>query len=496
VTGGSGQVSEVLVPVVSPAGVRLRWLLDALSGRVPLEAGTAGPHLDPSFQRTVPAGQLVASLLDVAADLGALTVERVDEVSPYEMAARVVGGDLRLWVVRVSVSSAPPHGIVSATVSPARVPTEAGCSVPVPWSDMDAAQPVVHATLTEPLLGEADRLLLSARDALRQPALLAAVTVGGRPALSWAGGVAELSTGRRAGRRQALRAAGLSRTVTALTVLSLAAEGVVALDDPAERHLRAVRLASAGEPATVADLLRHTTGLLPQPATVTGVRTGSHVPTPADLYAPALVADQPRGAVAPADENTVLAGLLVEDVTGATLADEAARRVLDPLGMRHSSLRLDERVARQPVCGYDVDFDEVAVTSGTEVVLQAAYGLVSTLDDLSLLGAALATPGGLDDVCEGLTLVDAPVPTGEDGLGSGLGVFTAGLLDGRTAVWQSGGWPGAIVALWALPGTGVSAVLAGNAFTPRRLHAVGQLAADLMLLGVEASSGTLVEAGR
>jgi D-alanyl-D-alanine carboxypeptidase len=345
----------------------------------------------------------------------------------------------------------------------------------------------VHADLPQALLDEADRLLAAARDRLRQPALLAAVTVDGAPALSWAGGLGELATGRKAGRRQALRAAGLSRTVTALSVLSLVAEGRVALDDPVQQHLRRVGLASAGRQVTVADLLRHTGGLLPQPATVTGVRTGSHVPTPVELYAPALVADLPRGEVVPADENTVLAGLLVEDVTGGTLADQAARRVLDPLGMRHSSLRLDDRAARQPVCGYDVDFDEVAVTTGTEVVLQAAYGLVSTLDDLSLLAAALATPGGLEPVCGALTVANDPVPAGQGSLGSGLGVFTAGLLDGRTAVWQSGGWPGAMVALWALPGTGVSAVVAGNAFTPRRLDALGELAADLLLLGLEAS---------
>ena len=73
--------------------------------------------------------------------------------------------------------------------------------------------------------------------------------------------------------------------------------------------------------------------------------------------------------------------------------------MLDPLGMRHSSFRLDDRVARQPVCGYDVDFDEIAVAAGSEVVLEAAYGLVSTLDDLARLGAALADPAVLAAVC-------------------------------------------------------------------------------------------------
>jgi D-alanyl-D-alanine carboxypeptidase len=189
--------------------------------------------------------------------------------------------------------------------------------------------------------------------------------------------------------------------------------------------------------------------------------------------------------VAAADENTALAGRLVEDVTGATFADVAVRRVLDPLGMTHSSFRLDDRVARQPVCGYDVDFDEVAVAAGSEVVLQAAHGLVSTLDDLSRLGAALATPSLLAPVT-GQLLADEAVPTGLAGVGSGLGIFTAQLPDGRTALWQSGGWPGAMTALWAA--ADVSVVLFGSAFTGPRLEVLGALGAELLALTLAATA--------
>ena len=101
--------------------------------------------------------------------------------------------------------------------------------------------------------------------------------------------------------------------------------------------------------------------------------------------------------VVPADENTALAG---QPGRGRhrqrPLADEPSWRGCSTRwAWAHSSLRLDERTARQPVCGYDVDFDEIAVTAGSEVVLDAAYGLVSTLDDLALLGAALADPSRL-----------------------------------------------------------------------------------------------------
>ncbi len=313
------------------------------------------------------------------------------------------------------------------------------------------------------------------------------MTVDGETVLSRAEGFAEVATRRRPSRRNAVRASGLSRTVTALTVLSLVHEGRVRLDDPVNAHLRSVGLAVApgNEPVRVRDLLAHTSGLLPQPATVTGVRTGSHVPGLEEMYAPTLVADLPRGTrVVPADENTALAGALVADVTGNAFADEAINRVLDPLGMRQSSFRLDDRVARQPVCGYDVDFDEIAVSAGSEVVLEAAYGLVSTLDDLALLGAALAAPLGLADVCgETADLIGSdPAPTGLPGIGSGLGVFTATLDDGRAALWQSGGWPGAMTALWAVPEARTAVVLAANAFTGPRLEALGGLGTELLAI--------------
>src|SRR4051794_14454779 len=113
------------VPTDTPAGVRLHWLVETLAGRLPLEPVTAAAQLAESFRSSVPPVQLVASLLDVAADLGALVVERLDQVSDYEMAARVVSEDLRLWVLRVVVEDLDPYAITSVSVSPARVPTEA-----------------------------------------------------------------------------------------------------------------------------------------------------------------------------------------------------------------------------------------------------------------------------------------------------------------------------------------------------------------------------------
>jgi D-alanyl-D-alanine carboxypeptidase len=488
--GGDGSVDAtgIAVPTSTPAGRRLAWLLEALAGRQPLEPAAAAGQLAASLQHSVPPVAFVAAMLDTAHDLGVLVVERLDQVSPYEMAARVVSSDLRLWVIRVVVEAQAPYGITSTSVSPARVPSEAGCSAPVPWAALPAVEPVLHTTLDERLSSGMAERLGQVRDELRAPALLAAVTVAGDTVLSWAGGFAEVATGRRPGRRNAVRASGASRTVTALTVLSLAAEGRIGLDDPVAAHLRTIGLAAApgSAPPRVRDLLAHTSGLLPQPATVTGVRTGSRVPTLAELYAPTLVADLPGGSrVVAADENTALAGRLVEDVTGAPFADEAARRVLDPLGMAHSSFRLDDRVARQPVCGYDVDFDEVAVAAGSEVVLQAAHGLVSTLDDLSRLGAALATPSLLAPVTGQLLAAEA-VPTGLAGVGSGLGIFTAQLPDGRTALWQSGGWPGAMTVLWAA--ADVSVVLFGSAFTGPRLEVLGALGAELLALTLTATA--------
>jgi D-alanyl-D-alanine carboxypeptidase len=188
------------------------------------------------------------------------------------------------------------------------------------------------------------------------PALLAAEHTAGIPGVAaevrdgdrvWRGaaGVADRRTG--APERPGLehRIGSVTKTFVATVVLQLAAEHRVGLDTPIADYLPGLLPGDLGQETTVRMLLGHTSGLGDYPG---GIFRGDadfaanrrRTYTPEELVRIGLA--QPRTAdpgVAYHYSNTdyILAGLLIEKVTGRTVADEVGRRILRPLGLRHTS---------------------------------------------------------------------------------------------------------------------------------------------------------------
>jgi CubicO group peptidase (beta-lactamase class C family) len=139
--------------------------------------------------------------------------------------------------------------------------------------------------------------------------------------------------------------ASVSKAFTALSVLTLVADGSVGLDDPAERHLRSWRFprnAHDGPAVTVRQLLTHTAGV--------GVPSygGDVSPWPGettlDVLAGRTAGRQPVALIAPPGSGFSYSGggymvlqLLVEDVSGLPFERYVTERVFWPLGMRDSS---------------------------------------------------------------------------------------------------------------------------------------------------------------
>lgn len=155
----------------------------------------------------------------------------------------------------------------------------------------------------------------------------------GREIFREARGVADLRTGRPMDVDLRFRAGSATKAFVAAVVLQLVAERQLALGDPIERWLPGIT--PQGRRIVVRHLLEHSSGLpdyLPAIARVVhdSERACMHTWTPRELVA--LVAHQPLlfapgTAWAYANTGYVLLGLLVEAVTGASLADELARRI-------------------------------------------------------------------------------------------------------------------------------------------------------------------------
>lgn len=170
----------------------------------------------------------------------------------------------------------------------------------------------------------------------------------------------------------------LTSLVTATAVLRLVADGRAGLDDPANGHLRTVRLADAA--VTIRELLTHTAG----------------VRIPADRYAgtvPDLAAltgvigcDGPRGVFQHSDAGYAALGQLIADITGAPYAEAAGRLVLRPLAMADSSFPASWP-GSGAITGYTVTAEgSFAPAPASVATMQAASGLWSTAGDLVRFG--------------------------------------------------------------------------------------------------------------
>ena len=147
-----------------------------------------------------------------------------------------------------------------------------------------------------------------------------------------------------------------AKTFTATAIMVLVDQGRVALDQPVRRYLPELRLRDAGttDLLTVGQLLNHTAGwdggdvwadtgegddALARAAAVLG-----------DLpqqFAPGTAASYNNAAF-------VLAGRLVEKVTGETFERALARLVLQPLGLHRTLTSLNEIMTRSFAVGHRV----------------------------------------------------------------------------------------------------------------------------------------------
>lgn len=282
------------------------------------------------------------------------------------------------------------------------------------------------------------------------PAALATVRGTDGRTRHYAAGVGDRETGARVPVDGQVRLGSNSKTFLAVVVLQLVAEGKVDLDASVETYLPGLVRGQGidGTTITVRQLLQHTSGL---PDYLEVTLAGGFTPIQDRYFQPRELLDQamtlpatfaPGTSWSYSNTNYLVAGLLVEKVTGRPLNEQITERVIDRLGLRHTyapatgERDLRERHPR----GYHAD------TPGGELVdvtrLDPSWGwaageLVGTPGDLlrfysALLAGELLEPAQLAEM---KTTVDAgPLP----GSAYGLGLLSSELSCGVT-VWGHGG---------------------------------------------------------
>jgi D-alanyl-D-alanine carboxypeptidase len=279
------------------------------------------------------------------------------------------------------------------------------------------------ATTVDPVQHNLD--VLTAQDGV--PGAEAVVQDGSRTRVTRSG-AGDLATGKPFPRNGSFRAGSVTKSFVATVVLQLVAEGRVKLDAPVERYLPGLL---PDRRITVRQLLQHTSGLYnyTQDLDLTDPEALRHRGAePAELVAMALkhpALFPPGTGWSYSNTNYIVAGMLVERVTGHDLSGEIARRISRPLGLRDTYLprRGDDElpaphaVGYAPIGGELVDFSDFDAT-----IAWAAGGLVSTPADLdrfygALLGGRLLRPAQLAQMQH-----TVPADLGVPGAGYGLGL--------------------------------------------------------------------------
>ncbi|MFE2637835.1 serine hydrolase domain-containing protein [Streptomyces scopuliridis] len=273
-------------------------------------------------------------------------------------------------------------------------------------------------------------------------------------------GVADLTTGRERLPRDTYRIASLTKTFVATVLLQLAAEGRLDLDDTVESRLPGVVRGSGhdGRTVTVRQLLNHTSGVFnynSDPEFRQKVAGDGFLTHRYDTWQPeqlvALAMSHPPY-FAPgtgfhySNTNYILAGMIVERVTGRPYGTEIERRILRPLKLRATSAPgTDVRMPRPSGRAYSklLSPDPAAeihdVTELNPTVAGASGSMISDSADLqrfyrALLRGELLPAKQLGEMMDTIDM-GADVPSG---YGYGLGLLRQELPCG-VEIWGHSG---------------------------------------------------------
>lgn len=282
------------------------------------------------------------------------------------------------------------------------------------------------------------------------------------------------------------RLASITKPFVATIVLQLAEQDMLSLDDPIADYLpdEVVNRVENADTATVWQMLQMTSGIFNY--TESDAFDDATLDDPSYAWTAAetveFAYDEP--AYFPAGEgyyysntNFNLAQMIIESLTGSTLADELQSRIFEPLGMDSCYLETPDVFAQNIVRGYSLYDDYEDVTEYNDGVGLGDGGIACTAEDLAKFPSGL-----MNDLLEEDTLA-AMLDTVDDGDGGqyGLGI---GYDDSEFGmiVWHDGAASGFQSIVQYLPDDDLVVVVLTNNFDS---DIVADLAYDVMWLALE-----------
>ncbi|MDQ0644120.1 serine hydrolase domain-containing protein [Microbacterium murale] len=263
-----------------------------------------------------------------------------------------------------------------------------------------------------------------------------------------------------------------TKTFTAVVMLRLVADGLIELDAPAKQYLPEFDIDPR---VTVRMLLQHTSGIFnftgevyPDGTIVMGIPATPSGKEWVDkrfvTYAPEVLVRfalskparfEPGTDWSYANTNYVIARLIIEKVTGSTVAAEMRRVIFDPLGLEGTTQPSNEIDLAEPhghaYYRYEEDGEEVTVdiSEHNPSWISSGGDMISTSEDLETFLSSLIAGRLLP--AELLAEMLAARPTPLPGMDYGLGVFVQDLGEHGTVITHNGGMAGYAALMYCTP---------------------------------------------
>ncbi len=263
------------------------------------------------------------------------------------------------------------------------------------------------------------------------------------------------------------RIASITKTFTAASLLLLAEEGFLSLDDPVHLYLPDLEIPS-DDIITIRHLLNHTSGIADYFDTAYVfnilVQDQTHVFKPEELVqialtvSPDLLSD-PGTEFYYSNTNYIILGMIIEKVTGLNYEDVIRTRLIEPLGLKNTFVPNDENIPGSYAHGYMKYAGETVDATFVHPSFSWAAGcMISTAGDLGKWAKSLYSGEVLskESLAEMLTYIDTPE---EPDMKYGLGVMYDSQ---RNIIGHTGGIPGYVSAMYYNPETGEVKVFAAN----------------------------------
>jgi CubicO group peptidase (beta-lactamase class C family) len=320
------------------------------------------------------------------------------------------------------------------------------------------SQPLPAFALRQKIdFGELEKVALAELQETATPGAAIAVISGDRVIFAKGFGVANVETQAQVTPYTLFQIGSITKTFTAAALLSLSAEGKLALDKPIGFYVKG--LSPKLSQVTTQQLLSHTAGLKDEPD-----EYGAHDESALADYARSWKDDycllEPQQCFSYSNSGIALAGLVLQEVGGRPYAELMNERLFTPLQMSRTTFRPTMAMTYPMALGHKARRGETPVVVrplADDTRLWPAGNMFTNLDDFSRFVIAFLNDGKLagrqvlpPPAIAQMTTPRVDVPVFVPATHYGYCLFM-NRLRGVSRVWHDGSMPGYFASLMMVP---------------------------------------------